>query len=112
MQLALPMFGVFNFYRQNDFFSIALCFGWLASSLFDAATYIADARTMELPLVAPFGGGDGIMHDWNYLLSHMGLLQLDTVIGFLTRCAATVAMCACLAGGAWLLWQMKNSRLA
>ncbi|UCC95233.1 MAG: hypothetical protein JSW40_00370, partial [Candidatus Omnitrophota bacterium] len=49
-QCFAPIFALFNFYRQNDFFSITLSFGWLSTSLFDVATYVADGRAMSLPL--------------------------------------------------------------
>ena len=49
MQLAIPVFAVFNFYRQRDYFAIAVSFGWLSTNFFNIATYIADARRQELP---------------------------------------------------------------
>ena len=63
-QLALPVFAGFNFYRQRDFFAIALSFGWLSTNFFNIATYIADARRQELPLVSI--GGGAVWHDWEY----------------------------------------------
>jgi hypothetical protein len=109
-QIFAPLLGAINFYRQDDFFSIALCFGWLSTSLFDVARYAADARVMNLPLLSPFGGGDPI-HDWNYLLSRMGILSFDTALSFIIKCFAVLSMLLCLGMGAWLLWQMHKSRL-
>jgi len=106
-QVLAPLFGVVNFYRQSDFFAIALSFGWLSTSLFDVATYVADARAMNLTLVSPFGGDD-VVHDWNYLLTRMGLLQQDALLAFIFKCAATLAMLICLIGGFWLLLQMMK----
>jgi len=109
-QVFAPIFGIFNFYRQEDFFAIALSFGWFSTSLFDMARYVSDARTMNLPLVSPFGGGDDAIHDWNFLLSRLGLLQLDTKLAFLVKCIATLSMLVCLVFGAWLLWQMYKAK--
>lgn len=108
LQCLAPLLGAINFYRQRDFFAIALCFGWLSTNLFSVARYVADARLMELPLVAPFGGSENTVHDWNYLLSHLGLLQFDTYISFLIKCAAILSMLTCVLSGAWLLWQMNK----
>ena len=108
LQVLAPLFGVINFYRQGEFFGMALSFGWLSTSFFEAATYVADARAMDLPLVSPFGG-DNTIHDWNYILTRLDMLQYDAGFAFLFRCAATVAMFICLVSGLWLLLQMKKS---
>jgi hypothetical protein len=109
-QLFVPIFAAWNFYRQNDFFSIALSFGWLSTNLFSIATYAADARALELPLVTPFGGGEGVVHDWEYLLSTMNILQYDYLVGGIFRVLAVISMLICFSGGAWLLWQMFLSK--
>ena len=111
LQLAIPVFGIFNFRRQNDFFAIALCFGWLSTNFFNIAVYAADARKLELPLVSPFGGGDGgVYHDWEYLLSRMNILEYDMFIAAIFRMLGIVSMLICLSAGAWFLWQMFKSR--
>jgi hypothetical protein len=104
LQCLVPIGSVFMFLRQRDFFAIAVCFGWLSTNLFDVATYAGDARAMELPLVSP-GVGD-VIHDWNYLLGHPGLLQADQAIAFLFRVGAVLSMAICLVAGGWLLWRM------
>jgi len=107
-QLFVPLFGIFNFYRQTDFFSMALCFGWLSTNFFSIATYVADARRLELPLVTPFGG-DNVVHDWEYILSRMNILQYDTFLATIIRVFAVISMLACFVSGAWLLWQMHRN---
>jgi hypothetical protein len=98
---------MWNFYRQKDFFALALCFGWLSTALFDVARYAGDARAMVIPLVAPFGGGDeGVSHDWNYLLGQLGILEFDQAVAFVFRSLAVVSMLVALGGASWLLWQM------
>jgi hypothetical protein len=104
-QLGACIFGMFNFYRQEDYFSIALCFGWLATSFFDVARYSGDARSMVLPLVSLFGS-ENTYHDWNYMLSGLNLLQFDTVIALFMKACAGISMCVCLVAGSWMLWQM------
>jgi len=95
--------------RQNDWFGISFCLGWLGTNFFDVATYAADARAMELPLVTPFGGGDGegeIIHDWNWLLEHMGWLEHDQLVAGALRLCGSAAFLACLVCGGWLVREM------
>lgn len=108
LQCLVPLASMVMFFRQRDYFAIAFAWGWLAINLFDVATYAADARAMELPLVSPFAGGEEPIHDWNYLLSHMHLLNLDTAIATLMRTCATFSMLLCFTLGGWLLWQMAT----
>ncbi len=108
LQLIAPMASVINFYRQNDFFAICLCFGWLSTNFFDIARYSGDARAMQLTLVSPFGG-EGAIHDWNYLLGKMHILQYDSWCAFIFRGFAVFFMLLCLVSGGWLLWQVARN---
>lgn len=104
-QLAAPFLGIWNFLRQEDYFACTLCLGWLSTNLFSVSTYIADARAMELELVAPFGVST-VMHDWNTLLGNAGLLSCDHAIAGFVWILAVASMLACLITGGWLVWQM------
>jgi hypothetical protein len=108
LQCLVPILSMALFFRQRDFFAIAICFGWLSTNLFYAGWYAADARAMAIPLLSP--GGREVQHDWNYLLGAMGLLAWDRTIGFLFRAAASLAMLVCLAAGGWLLGVMIRLR--
>lgn len=108
LQCLVPIASMVMFFRQRDYFAIAFAWGWLAINLFDVATYAADARIMALPLVSPFAGGDEPIHDWNYLLSHMHLLNLDTTIAMLIRLFAVFSMLLCLILGGWLVVLMTG----
>lgn len=107
-ELFAPLFGIINFYRQGDFFAITLSFGWLSSALFGVARYVGDAQAMNLPLAAVFGMED-VVHDWNYLLNRLNIIELDAVLSFFIRCLAVISMLICLGLGSWLLWQMKKN---
>jgi hypothetical protein len=108
LQLLIPVIGVFNFYRLEDYFGIAFAFGWLSTSLFGVARYIGDARAMDLPLVTFFWAEDA-KHDWNYLLSRMGILQVDTGIAFAVKVLAVISMCLCFFLGTGLIALMIKS---
>ena len=74
----------------------------------DVATYAADARTMTLPIVSPFGGH--VYHDWNYLLSQIGILHLDQFIALLFRVGGFMSMGVCQFFGWWLIWLMSKKQ--
>jgi len=101
-ELMTPCAGVWNFYLQRDYFACVLCFGWLSTALFDVARYSADAMAMELPLVSPFGT-ETVKHDWNYLLTTLGILPHDYVVGGFFWLLAIAAMLFSLVVGGWLL---------
>ncbi len=107
LQCLVPVLSMGMFWRQRDFFAIAICFGWLSENLFDVATYAADARAQRLPLITPGGGGGHpITHDWHYLLEKTGLLAQDALVAGGLRVCATAAMLVCLGFGSWLLFRM------
>ncbi len=112
LQCLAPIISVFVFLRQRDYFGIAVCFGWLATNLVQVGVYMSDAQRMTLPLVSFGGVGGDIeqLHDWHYLFGEMGLLSLSETVGSLTRALGRLPMLICLAGGAWLLWQMVLRR--
>ena len=109
-QLAVPIFSVFNFYRQKDFFAIAVGLGWLSVNLFEVARYCADARALSLPLVSVFGQ-EGVVHDWEYLLSKVGLLPYDTAIAAGIRILGDGFLLCSLAMALWVLWVMRDFSL-
>ena len=105
-QLGVPIFAIFNFYWQRDYFAIALSFGWLSTNFFNIATYVADARAQSLALVS-IGGGPAC-HDWEYMLGRMNMLSFDTAIAGIIRALAVLSMLVCLIAGVWLLRQMAK----
>lgn len=106
-QVLIPIIVIVLFYRQEDYFGMAVGGFWLSFSLFEVARYVGDARAMELPLV---GFTDDPEHDWHYLLSTVGLLRLDGFFAFLTRVGATAIGIASLAFAVWLLLAMARKR--
>jgi hypothetical protein len=105
LQLAAPIFTIWMFFRQRDYFAIAIAFCWLGTNLFDVAVYAADARAGELPLVS-IGSGDP-EHDWFVMLAETNLLYQDKLIAGMIRAAGIVNYVFGLVFGVWILRQMQ-----
>jgi hypothetical protein len=71
------------------------------------ATYMADARAMDLPLVT-VGDPDFVEHDWHAIFSSLGVLQQDTTIAGVVR---LLGWCGMLGMVVWMTRQSlrKNS---
>lgn len=91
--------------RQTTGFVFSLFFffeNWLYT-----ATYMADARAMELPLVTT-GDSDFVEHDFHAIFSSTGVLEYDTKIAAAVR---LLGWCGMLAVVGWLAVQaLKVSR--
>lgn len=79
MQLAIPFGIMIAFALKGETAGVAFCAFWFGENLLNISVYMADARSMVLPLV---GSGD---HDWNILFSRVNLLRYDTVIAKFVR---------------------------
>jgi hypothetical protein len=86
MQLLMPALFAGDFWRRGDRHAASIGLWWLAQSAGNVATYLADARAQELPLV---GGGE---HDWAWMLAELDLLSSDAAIARGVRVAATLLM--------------------
>lgn len=70
LQVILPAACALTFLHQRHLASFAVALFWTGESITDLAIYMADAKRQALPLP----GGDGAVHDWNYLLGQLHLL--------------------------------------
>ncbi len=97
-QLLVPAAFTVYFHLRREFFSSAVTFFWVGQNLFNISVYVKDAQAMALPLVS-VGGGEDKIHDWNYILSRIGLLRWDHAIGNLVYLLGIVVMIASVAWG-------------
>lgn len=107
-ELAIPLAVGVAFFRQRDFFGMAVVLFWFGTALFHVGVYVADARAQLLGLVS-MGAGEP-MHDWYYLLGRAGLLQQDRLLGAGFRILGTLAMAGALAWGGWMVKLMGADR--
>jgi hypothetical protein len=89
-QLIVPAAFAAYFFRRKQYYSAALVMFWLGESMLNVSVYAGDAVAMELPLL----GGEGTIHDWNYLLDKLGLLNSARVIAGLIRLCGTALIIA------------------
>lgn len=105
-QLAIPLVAGALLFRQSDRFGAAVTGAWLSYSLSTLATYVADARAQELPLV---GFTEDPEHDWYHLLARAGLLDQDVEFARMIRALASLVLALSLAWGTWLCLAMARS---
>ncbi|HUF18423.1 MAG TPA: hypothetical protein VMS12_10310 [Thermoanaerobaculia bacterium] len=108
LQLAAPVATSAIFIRQRDYFGVTVAGFWLSYSLFNVATYAEDAKFRDLPLVS-LGSGE-IIHDWNYMLTSLGMLESHLAVASFVRFLAGTIGFASLAAGVWLCWRMFRAR--
>ena len=70
-QVLLPLSIALYFFYTKQPFSGAVCLMWVGQNLINVSIYAGDAIVMQLPLL----GGDAVIHDWNYLLSTLRVLN-------------------------------------
>lgn len=101
LQLATPaMLAIyFAFRRQPQ--GVTFCMFFFFEQFGPIATYMADARAQELPLLT-VGSGDNVIHDWNYLFGKLGLLAHDTQIASAMRAIGWLGMLGIVA---WFVWR-------
>jgi len=105
LQLGAPFALGIYFFFQRQAQGVAFCLFFLFEQFLPIATYMADARAQELPLLT-IGDGDYVIHDWNYLFSKLGVLQHDIQIATMVRFAGWLGMISVVG---WLIWRGTRS---
>ncbi|HSD52035.1 MAG TPA: hypothetical protein VLG48_11570 [Candidatus Methylomirabilis sp.] len=100
MQIFIPAGIVAYFVWHRQQYSAAVTLFWVAQSLFNVSVYIKDARAQVLPLL----GGEDTLHDWNYILGRLNLLQWDQALGNVVYIVGLVTL------GVSVLWGFSCSR--
>jgi hypothetical protein len=95
MQLLIPASVTVYFAGHQRFYSAAVTLFWVAQSLFNVSVYLKDARARVLPLL----GGEGVIHDWHYILGRLHLLAWDQVVGNLIYTVGVVLLGVSVVGG-------------
>jgi hypothetical protein len=104
LQLLVPVLLASYFILHRQAQGVAFCLFFMFEQFLPIATYMADARAQELPLLS-IGGGEDVIHDWNYLFGKLGLLDHDIQIAGFVRFVGWMGMIAVVI---WLLWRAVN----
>ncbi len=101
LQLGVPLMLATFFIFHRQILGTAFCVFFFFEQFLPVATYMADARARELPLLT-VGDGDDVIHDWAYLFGKLGVLDHDTQIAYAVRVLGWLGMIATVS---WMIWR-------
>jgi hypothetical protein len=101
LQLLVPLWLALYFFFRRQPQGVAFCVFFMFEQFLPIATYMADARAQELPLLT-VGDAQDVIHDWAYLFGKLGLLEHDTQIASAVRALGWLGMIGVLL---WLVWR-------
>jgi len=104
LQLFAPLALATYFFFQRQAQGVAFCMFCFFEQFLPIATYMADARAQELPLLT-VGDAEYVIHDWNYLFTRLGVIDHDIQIAGAVR---FIGWCGMIAVMIWLLWRGLN----
>jgi hypothetical protein len=110
LQLSVPLMLAIWFIFHRQIPGTTFCVFFFFEQFLPIATYMADARAQELPLIT-VGDADYVIHDWAYLFGKLGVLEHDTQIAHAVRVIGWIGMIATVA---WMVWRslQANARVA
>jgi hypothetical protein len=105
-QILMPLICLGTFLvKTRDPFGAAVALWWTAESMMDIAPYINDARALDLMLIGGVTGKETDGHDWNNILTMLGLLEWDHRLAHLTYNVGILLMLGSFFWGGVLLWR-------
>ena len=104
LQLFAPFALATYFFFRRQSQAVAFCLFFLFEQFLPIATYMADARAQDLPLLT-VGDAEFVIHDWNYLFGKLGVLDHDIQIASAVRAIGWLGMLAVVI---WLIWRGIN----
>jgi hypothetical protein len=104
LQWLVPLLLAIYFFAQRQTSGFVFCLFFFFENWLYTATYMADARAQELPLVTT-GDPDFVEHDFHAIFSSLGVLNYDTKIATIVR---LLGWCGMLASVAWLVWRLRS----
>jgi hypothetical protein len=93
-QVIFPAVFVVYFVWHFKYYSAAVVLFWVGQSIINVYVYAADAQVMQLVLTSGFTGSEGSFHDWNYMLTRLGLLDSTKTVAGLIRAVGTLTIIA------------------
>jgi len=96
-QVIMPAIFVGYFFWKGNYYSAAIVLFWVGQSILNVWVYASDAVVMQLVLLGGLTGSEGSFHDWNYMLTRLGLLDSTKTVAGLIRAAGTLTIIAAAA---------------
>lgn len=93
-QIILPAVFVGYFWWNEKYYSAAIVLFWVGQSFINVYIYAADAVVGQLMLTSGRTGSEGGFHDWNYMLTSLGLLDSTKIVAGLIRSVGTLTIIA------------------
>jgi hypothetical protein len=104
LQWLVPFLLAAYFFSQRQTTGFIFCAFFFFENWLYTATYMADARAMDLPLVTT-GDPDFVEHDFHAIFTSLGVLDHDTQIAAVVRLLGWCGMLACVT---WLTTRGRN----
>jgi len=110
-QWLIPLVVTVSFIVKADRFAASVGLWWLGQSFMDIAPYMDDARAGQLMLIGGVTGSEvEDYHDWEIILSRLGLMQYDHVIARISFGCGVMLMLTALVWGGWELNRQYQAR--
>lgn len=105
-QIFFPLvFVIYFFIWRKDFFSASVLLFWVGQNILNVAIYIGDSIKLELPLL----GGDSSIHDWNYILSSLNILQYTDKLSGFTYNIGIIVMIIASVSSLYISWYNQDN---
>ncbi len=104
-QVIMPALFVGYFAYHSKFYSAALVLFWVGESILNISVYAGDSLVLQLPLL----GGQDSVHDWNYMLASLNLLQATAKIAGVIRVIGTIVIIIAALGAFRFAREAKES---
>ena len=88
-QVIFPAVLVGYFFWNEKCYSAAIVMFWVGQSIINVYIYAQDAVVMQLILTSGITGSEGGFHDWNYMLTNLGLIGYTKSIAGMIRLVGT-----------------------
>lgn len=105
MQVGVPLWLSIYFVITKQRFAAAIALWWTGQNLLDVSLYIKDAQERDLPLL----GGEGVMHDWHFILLDLHLLLKDDLIAGIVYSLGLLICMGAIALGFYFAYQPHSS---
>lgn len=108
-QLLIPLIVSVSFLLRGNYFAMSVGLWWLGQSFMDIAPYIDDARAGQLMLLGGVTGSEvEDYHDWEIILTRLGLMSYDHLIARISFGSGVIIMLAALVFGGYVLYCQRR----